>query len=375
MTQRTRPARCWRRWALPPLSVAGVLLVLEVALIPFPVADEQYFEPVTDEHPVPRRQAGQEYTWSRGWNFAVVNRFRVNNYGFVSNHDYDAAAESPLLAIVGDSFVEAVMVPYEQTCAGRMALRLSPRLRVYSFGISGAPLSQYLAYARYVREEFRPSRMAFVVIANDFLESLLKYSWGYPFMYFAEDDAGELTRVTVPSSPASRWRRIGKKSNLLRYLHSNVGLGAALRVASSRRGDGPSPIPLSELSHPAHERHELLADSKRAIDRFFELLPEESGLAPAQVAFVVDGPRASLYSDETRERLQGSLLDVNRRHFMATALAHGYEVVDLLPAFADHWKANGTRFDWPKDDHWNALGHGVCFEELAASALVSGMEY
>ena len=373
MTQKTRSGRRWRRWALPPLSVAVVLLVLEAALIPFPVMDAQYFEPATDEHSVARRQPGQEYTWSRGWNFAVVNRVRVNNHGFVSDRDYEAGAESPLLAVVGDSFVEAVMVPYEQTCAGRLADRLSPRLRVYSFGVSGAPLSQYLAYARYVREEFRPSGMAFVVVANDFLESLVKYSWGHPFMYFAEDDAGELTPVTAPFPPSSRWRRVARKSKLLRYLYNNVGLEAALRVAASRRGDGPSPVLVSELSRQAQERPEMLADSRRAIDRFFELLPEASGLAAAQVAFVVDGPRSSLYSEEARGRLRGSLLEMNRRHFMATAEAQGYEVVDLLPAFADHWKANGARFDWPDDAHWNALGHGVCFEALAATVLVSGM--
>ncbi len=402
MTQRTRSGRRWRRWALPPLSVAGVLLVLEVVLIPFPVVDARHFESIT-EHPAGRRQPGQ-YTWSRRWNFAVVNRVRVNNYGFVSDHDYDAAAESPLLAVVGDSFVEAVMVPYGQTCAGRLADRLAPRVRVYSFGVSGAPLSQYLAYAQYVREEFRPGRMVFVVVANDFLESLVEYSWGYPFTYFAEDDAGGLTRVTVPAAPPSRWRRIGQKSRLFRYLYGNLELGGVLRVAMSRRGegsvpadgsspsdgsapadgsspldgsapaDGPAPLLVSELDRPAQERMELVVDSKRVIDHFFELLPEASGMVPAQVAFVVDGPRSSLYSDEARGRLQGSLLDLNRRHFIAAAEARGYEVVDLLPAFADHWRVNGARFDWPSDTHWNALGHGVCFEALAASALVSGME-
>lgn len=378
MTQKTRSGRRWRRWALPPLSVVGVLLVLEVVLIPFPVVDARHFESIT-EHPAGRRQPGQ-YTWSRRWNFAVVNRVRVNNYGFVSDHDYDAAAESPLLAVVGDSFVEAVMVPYGQTCAGRLADRLAPRVRVYSFGVSGAPLSQYLAYAQYVREEFRPGRMVFVVVANDFLESLVEYSWGYPFTYFAEDDAGGLTRVTVPAAPPSRWRRIGQKSRLFRYLYGNLELGGVLRVAMSRRGegsapaDGSSPLLVSELDRPAQERMGLVADSKRAIDRFFELLPEASGMVPAQVAFVVDGPRSSLYSDEARGRLQGSLLDLNRRHFIAAAEARGYEVVDLLPAFADHWRVNGARFDWPSDTHWNALGHGVCFEALAASALVSGME-
>ena len=79
-----------QRWALPVLSVAGVLLVLEVALIPFPVREPVYFMPDDEEYPFLRYQPGQEYTFSRWWNFEVVNRIRINNYGFVSDHDYDA---------------------------------------------------------------------------------------------------------------------------------------------------------------------------------------------------------------------------------------------------------------------------------------------
>ena len=353
------------RWALPLLSVASVLLVLEVALIPFPVTESVHFMPDDEEFPFLRYWLGQEYTWSRGWNFKVVNRVRVNNYGFVSDHDYDAEATlPPLVAVIGDSYVEAVAVPYGQTCAGRLATHLSPRLRVYSFGMSGAPLSQYLVYAQYLQDEFRPSRVVFVIILNDFDRSLLKYSGQYPATYFDDGNVGELTLVRLLRS-RSLLRRSMKKSNLSRYLYYNADLGTVYEraVAEERGRTGPEP-------------EELLADSQRAIDRFFELLPEMSGLEPARIAFVVDGPRFTLYSEGegVAERFRGSHRDLNRRYFMAGAEARGYEVMDMLPKFADHWKANGARFDWwPDDHHWNALGHSVCFETVAKSALLVGM--
>ena len=267
------------------------------------------------------------------------------------------------------------MVSYGQTCAGRLATHLSPRLRVYSFGFPGAPLSQYLAYAQYVREEFRPSGIVFVVVVNDFAESLLKYSWKHPIAHFDDGNAGELTLVKVPHSRSSWLRRSMSRSNLLRYLYWNVDLGTVYQTAAARGGEGSAPVLVSDLNRPAAERPELPADSKRAIDYFFELLPEMSGLEPARIAFVVDGPRFTLYSESERtaERFQGTHRDLNRRYFMAGAEARGYEVMVLLPRFADHWKANGARFDWPNDEHWNALGHDVCSETVAKSALLSGM--
>ena len=355
------------RWALPVLSVASVLLVLELALIPFPVIDPLPFMPDDEEYPFLRFQPEQEYTWSRGWNFEVVNQVRVNNYGFVSDHDYDAEATTPLLAVVGDSYVEAAMVPYGQTCAGRLATHLSPRLRVYSVGFSGAPLSQYLVYAQYLRDEFRPSGVVFIVVQNDFLGSLLKYSRYPQHTYFDDGNAGELTFVRLFRS-RSWLRRSMSRSNLLRYMYWNVGL--AYWPADWRRS-----IRQRAVTGSNPNAAEWLADSKRAIDHFFELLPEMSGLEPARIAFVVDGPRFTLYSEseEAAERFQGSLADMNRRYFMAGAEARGYEIMDMLPRFADHWKANGARFDWPKDSHWNALGHSVCFETVAKSGLLSGM--
>ena len=318
--------------------------------------------PDDEEYPFLRFQPEQEYTWSRGWNFEVVNQVRVNNYGFVSDHDYDAEATTPLLAVVGDSYVEAAMVPYGQTCAGRLATHLSPRLRVYSFGMSGAPLSQYLVYAQHLRDEFRPSGFVFIVVQNDFLRSLLKYQWYPQHTYFDDGNAGELTFVRLFRS-RSWLQRSMSRSNLLRYLYWNVGLAKKM-IPMTRSNPNPNPKNAAEL-----------ADSKRAIDHFFELLPEMSGLEPARIAFVVDGPRFTLYSEseEAAERFQGSFADMNRRYFMAGAEARGYEVMDMLPRFADHWEANGARFDWPKDSHWNALGHSVCFETVAKSALLSGM--
>jgi hypothetical protein len=58
-----------------------------------------------------------------------------------------------------------------------------------------------------------------------------------------------------------------------------------------------------------------------------------------------------------------------RRHFMQQAAAGGFEVVDMTPAFAAAFARDGQRFDFPHDNHWNALGHGIVADQIAASRL------
>lgn len=148
------------RVSAPAAATLATLAGLEVLPRVLPAYGGAYRTPVDDRRPVRRFTPDREFTWSRDWNFSVVNTVRVNNAGFVSDVDYEADAPGPLLAVIGDSYVEAVMVPFRQTCAGRLATMLEPAARAYAFGMSGAPLSRYLAWARHAREAYRPGRAA-----------------------------------------------------------------------------------------------------------------------------------------------------------------------------------------------------------------------
>lgn len=154
------------------------LLILELALQLFPVSTSTGAMVVDDRNPVLRYTPNQSYVWSKGWRFEIVNSGRINNYGFVNEQDYAKHAEDGPVVGIGDSYVEACMVPYQQTVQGRLSrLRTHKRL-VYSIGISGAQLADYLAFEEFVRNEFHPCGMVFVVVGNDFDESLARYSTG-----------------------------------------------------------------------------------------------------------------------------------------------------------------------------------------------------
>lgn len=117
------------------------------------------------------------------------------------------------------SVATTAMVPFDQTVHGRLAARMNPKGRVYSFAFSGAPLSQYLAWARQATETYRPSAFVFVIIGNDFDESIMNYAYKPGRYQYVPAREWEWSRNDYAPSPL---RDVINSSRLLRYL-GNVG--------------------------------------------------------------------------------------------------------------------------------------------------------
>ena len=350
-------------------SLLVILVLFEIVLRFLPVYEGARPPPVNENNPILHFEPDREFIWSRDWNFTIVNKVKTNNVGFVSDFDYDKDATSPLLAVIGDSYVEAFMVPYQQTCAGRLAKMLSPTARVYSFDVSGSPLSQYLAVAQYVSDTFRPDGLVIVVISNDYDESMIKYKNDPGFYYFVEQNNGQLALELVEYK-GSFVRKALRKSALIRYLYGNLKFNLAVGRIYRVFGQNRTPVVIANEDTTSRVDPMRVADSKRAVDTFLDMLPESSGLKPERIVFVVDGMRSHLYQDDGLKLANGSYADVMRRYFIENAIMRGYEIIDMQPVFVAHYAAHQTRFEWPQDGHWNALGHELCFEEVARAALL-----
>ena len=257
---------------------------------------------------------------------------KINNFGFVSDFDYDPEAEGPLLAVIGDSYVEAFMVPFRETCHGRLATRLGGTVRVYSFGASGAPLSQYLGYAEYARDTFRPKGLAIVVVGNDYDESLRKYEPKGGMYQFVERPDGQLLLERSDVEIGLRYRLV-RTSALARYVMVNLGItrGRVQRLLAGENG--------RERARQEELERTRVADSERAVDAFLDLLPGAAGLEPGGILFIVDGIRPRLYGDDGLEWAKLGYVDRMRRYFMANARRMGYEIIDLEPTL----ECPGTR--------------------------------
>lgn len=352
-------------------GVVLCLLVAEGLCRLLPVNTGLMSQPVTDADPVLHFAPNRAFTYSRGWNFADVNRGTTNGHGWVSPIQYDSAARTPLLAVVGDSYVEAAMVPAESTLTRSLARLVDGRGRVYSFGASGAPLSQYLMEAQYARDHFHPAALAVVVVGNDFDESLMKYKSAPGFHYFVDDGRGGLALRRVDQS-VSFGRRLARHSALAYYLLLN--LHAQETIASLGASARRTPAAQYVGNTAADAGASRVADSKRAADAFLAELPARAGLPPSRIVLVVDGIRAAVYSPAVARDVAGSYFDIMRRYLATTAHARGFEVVDLQPAFAARFASSRQRFEVSNgDEHWGARGHEVAADAIARSGVFASV--
>jgi hypothetical protein len=359
-----------RQWLFaiitPILSVLACLLVAEVVLHFFPVASGLGSRPVSHDSPVLHFEPNRNYVFSQGWRFDNVNRGLVNNAGFVNNQDYHKDDPLPLIAVVGDSFIEAQMVPYAQTMQGRMAAALRGEFRVYSFAGGGAPLSQYLIWARHAVREYGARAVIINVVFNDFDESHVAYKIGAPgFWLYAPGRDGELRLTLMDHRPGTLWS-LARKSALARYLLINLKLNGYFSMRWVHelllvRPAGAQVLP-PEDDDPARIKR-----SYAVIDAFFRDLPALVELPPERVLFTLDG----FHHPEFAGIKAGGYFDRMRRAFRAGAESLGYEVIDPDPFFFEHLRRTGELANFPGDHHWNAAGHGVAAATVLSSRFLA----
>ena len=267
-------------FGLPVLSVLICLVVIEVVLQFMPVATGLGSMPVNATNPVFHYAPDRPYVFSHGWYMHRVRRGRSNNAGWINEQDYQRNDPTPLLAVVGNSFIEALMVPDEETMQSRLARSLTGKFRVYSFAASGAPLSQYLIWAGHAVREYGARAVVINVVGNDFDESVCLLKRAPGFSCFLPDAEGRMQLRLID-------HQVGLVTNLVRM--SALARYMLINLQSCRRS-GPFPTSPngSSVRRRAQPRYagntETGADEQRVrlslelIDAFFRELPGSVGL-------------------------------------------------------------------------------------------------
>jgi hypothetical protein len=348
------------------LTVVVCLGAGEIVLRFLPVQSGLRTHPVNAENPIFHFAPNREVTFSRGWNFEMANHRRVNNAGWVNDQIYRKHHETPLIAVIGDSYVEALMVPYAKTLYGRIANKLEGRLRVYSFGASGAPLSEYLIWARHAVSEYSARGIVINIVGNDFDQSHVAYHSGPGWWVYVPRPDGTLHLQLVEYRPG--WlRAVASNSSLARYLFFNLQLAHAWRQIQSFFFGTPAVAGPRYAGNTTAEADSARIEASLAvIDAVFRDLPAMVGLPSDRVLFTLDGFR---YSGNAASGA-GTYFDLMRRTFRSKAQSLGYEVIDLDPFFFEDYVAHAQRFEYPHDGHWNETGHAVAAKAVLASKLV-----
>ena len=354
------------------IAVIGFLAVAECVLRFLPVADLPVIAPVTQIDPVFHYAPNRSFVYSKDWDLTMVSYGRTNNDGWVNNFDYRKDDPLPLIGVIGNSFIEAISVPPDRTAQGHLSESLKGKFRVYSFAASGAPLSQYLVWAAHAVREYKAKALIINVVGNDYDESHLSYSPQVPgFWIYAPETNGEL-RLQLRERHVGAIRSVVKMSALARYLFLNLHVKETLSNAQWLRTfvaiDSPTIVYAGNTDASADSAR--IEASIAAINAFFRDLPKYTGLQPDRIIFTMDGFRYPNAANAGK----GSYFDIMRTVFRKTAETLGYEVIDMDPLFFTDFQLHGSRFEYPRDAHWNPTAHALAAKAILSSRFIGRLQ-
>jgi hypothetical protein len=372
------------RLALAAAATLGCLLFVEAALRLVGYSYPSFYEP--DSSRGWRLRAGEEAWWRREGEALV----RINSAGW---RDAERARVKPRgawrLAVVGDSVVEAMQVPLEQTLPQLLERRLAGcpalagrRLEVLNFGVSGYGTAQEWLTFRHDVLDYSPDAALLVFFAGNDVSNNLRALDGNPGRpYYRLGPAGELTydnafRRTRGFRLRLRAGFLYDVANELRLLQLAKGAAAGWRTRS-RGAAGADPGADVGLEEPVFRPprdaawREAWDVTEALLGAFAETARASKvplGVATANLPLQAH-PDAAVRA-RAAERLGVDDLDHADRRVAAAATKLGLPVLALAPPLRARAERDGAYLHGfantpPGTGHWNAAGHAAAAEALA----------
>ena len=287
------------------------------------------------------------------------------------------------IALFGDSFAMGWGVAEDDTLRAQLALQLRARdpnapVEVLNFGVAGYSTDQELLAFRKLGARFAPDVVVLVVYGNDFWENGNEMGNGgggrlvaRPHFQFAPAGALRLVGTPIPrntgwdppSFPSSHWFAHIAADGVHRSHVASLLLRA---VAPTSR------LPLTSFYYQRIYARSPDADSRTIWELTAALIArfdQEVRAAGARFVLVYASDRLEVDPDAWNSARTatgfGDDLDPNRpsRELARIARAHDIAFVDLLPEMRSA-PARGPFFF--REGHWNAAGHAIAAETVAA---------
>jgi len=375
-----------RSLALLVIATFVALLLGEVGLR---LADQSYYwayakrpDAVLGWRPPPE-QSG----WQRFEGEALIE---TNKLGF-RDRDHPVPKSSGVLrvAVLGDSFTEAVQVPIDDTWWRKMGDRLrhdgcasgtGQRVEVLSFAISGYSTAQSLLAWRAFAKQFAPDVVILAFfIGNDLNENLDALDEEPLRPYLIPTDEGLMLDDGFKRSTAYRdATRVAGRARQWLIEHSRIvqlGLQArdALRVAdinsaTDRHSDEPQELGVDNAVYRRPTTPEWEA-AWVATEAMLAAFANETRAAGAQPILMIIGTGAQVHPNPRGRARFAQALGVDDlgypvRRLLGTAGTHQMPVINLPalwtgPARQPSQHLHGFPGGRPGFGHWNHLGHAA----------------
>ena len=294
----------------------------------------------------------------------IAAPYRINAQGWNSGiGDYAVPRRPgvPRIAIVGDSYVEALQVSADRSVAERLAADLGANgsaVEVYRFGISGAPMSQYLQMIEREVARYRPDWAIVLIVHNDFDESY-KFKPGRYTSSFLKlrVEAGRVLGEIAPEPwrpGALEWLRRTATARFLLYRWQVRPEFLANWLLPQARAEIAAN---TDIGAVLEEPENIMAVTDYLFGRMNSAVQAFGG----RLLLTMDGDRAAIYRGADSPALALNRLAAD------TAARHDLPFVDLEQVFVAEWQQQHQRFDFAADGHWNEHGHAVAAAALAGA--------
>jgi SGNH hydrolase-like domain, acetyltransferase AlgX len=317
---------------------------------------------------------------------------RINDGG---RRDLDRTIEKPdgtlRIMLLGDSFVEAMQVPIEQTFARGLEQRLSAALarpvEVVSMGVSGyGTASEYLWY-RDIGRTFHPDIVLLSFYpGNDVRNNSPTLEPTLKPVYAAD---GSLNHVIGAKASAVGGGRSGlNRSVAYQYVRKLVltqqpALAQHLADWGLLKREALRPVPM-EQGVPvdywvfASEVPPVWQDAWSHTEALLGALHDAVTADGATLVVMVVTAREQIYPDDwaqlqaTYPAMKDVAWDLNgpERRVLSWCALHDVRCVPLSPAFVAA-RDKGPRLHWHFDGHWTPAGHALAAETMAEALRAS----
>jgi hypothetical protein len=272
------------------IGIFVLLAVAEITLRLLPVPQGIYRDHPQTPLASARLVANRDYTWSLGWYLRQVVHGRTNSLGFAA--PYEFTTDTPAVALFGDSYVEAIMLNYAESLAGRIDGHFHDQIPTFNFGISGAGLPHYLGLARETSAQFQFSAAIVVITSFDYIEGLLGQEGLYKWSENPDKDLVSL----VPVTKRSKLLELARNFALLRYLRYNLKFTPSTFFAERVRHTSCTPAQLTDID-------------RNRLGQYVEALPKALRLDPGRIVMVFNTDVDGIYDRVDRIQTHQSSTD------------------------------------------------------------------
>lgn len=357
--------------SVPSILLTIFLLELTVRFV-LPVSDRPRLTYDTESqilHMVPNQRG----TYVLGaWGEVTQAEFHVNNAGWNSGREYTEEKSDAVtrIAVIGDSYTEALQVPYSENYAAILDQQLGDRVEVYNFGVSGAPFSQYLHVMRMVARVYQPDIIIVNVVQNDFAESFATDVWLPHFLQFRLTE-GEIEEIAPTEPYFSPQNQVLRRFAIVRYLRFNLaiesvdGIWRRLGLKDTEISEDASGLNALDQTVGVNfvdDRERMTALIDYIFSQALDLATEHN----FELLLQLEAPQSLYYGEGSQEEVEASLVFQN--NLIVRNLAEDYEIElhEVSDVLLPHHRQTGEYVDFfPNDSHWNATSHRLIGEALA----------